>query len=156
MPIINSTRKINPLDINKNVSIGVAFPLNDVNMTAGTQTTAEQMKSNFLNLLMTNKGERINLPTYGYGLLQKVFENSISKEEIKSEINTELQFWLPEVVVTEIEVKDNMDQHISNITIAYTIVGEPTGDAIQINVAESPVDGGRGFSNSSTPSLGRY
>ena len=48
MPIINSTRRISPLDINKNVSIGVAFPLDDNNMFKGTQTLKEQVKSNFL------------------------------------------------------------------------------------------------------------
>tara|TARA_R110001592_G_scaffold119991_2_gene323738 strand:- start:122 stop:586 length:465 start_codon:yes stop_codon:yes gene_type:complete len=150
MPIINSTRKINPLDVNNKVNIGVAFPLNDTNMTAGTQTMREQLKSNFLNLLMTNKGERINLPTYGYGLLQKVFENSISKEELKSEINSELQFWLPELVVTEVDIKDDSDKHISNIAIAYTIVGEPAGDAIQVNVSQTPSNELPGFGDPST------
>ena len=53
MPIINSTRRISPLDINKNVSIGVAFPLDDNNMFKGTQTLKEQVKSNLLNVLLT-------------------------------------------------------------------------------------------------------
>ena len=51
MPLIQSTKRISPLDINNNVRIGVAFPLNDVNMTSGTETTREQLKANFLNLL---------------------------------------------------------------------------------------------------------
>ena len=45
MPIINSSRRINPLDLNKNVKIGVAFPLDEVNMFSGTETFKEQVKS---------------------------------------------------------------------------------------------------------------
>ena len=32
MPILRQTRRINPLDLNKNVRIGVAFPLDENNM----------------------------------------------------------------------------------------------------------------------------
>ena len=59
MAIINKNRKINPLDINQDVTIGVRFPLNDVNMFKGTQTFKEQVKSNLLNLLLTEQGERL-------------------------------------------------------------------------------------------------
>ena len=31
MPLINSSRNISPLDINKNIKVGVALPLNEVN-----------------------------------------------------------------------------------------------------------------------------
>ena len=72
MPLIQSTKRISPLDINNNTRIGVAFPLNDVNMTSGTETTREQLKANFLNLLLTVPGERINHPTYGIGLKSQV------------------------------------------------------------------------------------
>ena len=39
MPIVQGIKRINPLDINKNVRIGVAFPLDEVNMFRGTVTT---------------------------------------------------------------------------------------------------------------------
>ena len=51
MPIIQKAKRINPLDINKNVTIGVAFPLAETNIFKGTPTTKEQVKSNLLNLL---------------------------------------------------------------------------------------------------------
>ena len=139
MPIINSQRNINPLDTNKKVTIGVAFPLNDVNLTSGTQTTKEQLKSNFLNLLMTNKGERVSHPDYGFGLLKEVFENSISGDVLLSEINDELKFYMPQVVATEVDVQDDPDFNKTNIKISYTIAGE--GDAIQLSISNE-VGGG--------------
>ena len=59
MPIVNSIRRINPLDLNKNVKIGVAFPLDDANMFKGTQTLKEQVKANLINVLLTQFWSRI-------------------------------------------------------------------------------------------------
>ena len=72
MPIIQSSKRINPLDLDKNVEIGIAFPLDENNMFKGTENVRDQIKSNLLNLLLTYPGERINLPTFGIGL-KKLF-----------------------------------------------------------------------------------
>ena len=74
MPLIQSSRNISPLDIDKNVTIGVAFPLDDTNMFKGTRTVKEQVKSNLLNVLLTEKGERVNEPNFGVGLKYYLFE----------------------------------------------------------------------------------
>ena len=55
MAYISQNKRINPLDTNRNVTIGVAFPLDEVNMFKGTQTIKEQVKSNLINLLLTEK-----------------------------------------------------------------------------------------------------
>ena len=45
MAIVRSIRRINPLDANKNIAtIGVALPLNSLNLFQGTPTTREQVK----------------------------------------------------------------------------------------------------------------
>ena len=77
MPILRQTRRINPLDLNKNVKIGVAFPLDEDNMFSGTQTVKEQIKANLLNLLLTYPGERINEPNFGWGIKSLLFEQDI-------------------------------------------------------------------------------
>ena len=106
MPLIQDIKRINPLDFNNNARIGVAFPLNDVNMTAGTLTTKEQLKANFLNLLLTVPGERLNHPTYGIGLKGQLFENSIDEITLQENINGQLAFWIPEITVTESSLSD--------------------------------------------------
>ena len=68
MAYINGNKRISPLDINKNVTIGVAFPLDEINMFKSTNTVKEQVKSNLINLLLTEPGERINEPNFGIGL----------------------------------------------------------------------------------------
>ena len=76
MAIVRSIRRINPLDANKNVvTIGVALPLNPNNIFQGTPTTKEQVKTNLLNLILTEKGERLMHPNYGLGVKNLLFEH---------------------------------------------------------------------------------
>ena len=77
MPIIQSIRRVSPLDVNKNVRVGVAFPLDEVNLFNGTQTVKEQVKSNLVNVLLTERGERINEPNFGVGLKKILFETNV-------------------------------------------------------------------------------
>lgn len=133
MPLIQSTKRINPLDLSNNARIGVAFPLNEINMTSGTQTTNEQIKANFLNLLLTVPGERINQPNYGIGLKNQLFENSIDEVTLQENINGQLAFWMPEVIVNNISVKQDIDQYRVSIIINYSIKLDETEDVIQIN-----------------------
>ena len=51
MPIVNSIRRINPLDLNKNVTIGVAFPLDETNLFSGTETIKEQVEDSMINVV---------------------------------------------------------------------------------------------------------
>ena len=133
MPLIHRTKKINPLDISKRATIGVAFPLNDVNMTSGTETTKEQLKANFLNLLLTVPGERINHPTYGIGLKSQVFEQTLDKITLQENINTQLAFWIPEISVTEVNIEEDRDHYKVSITLTYSIALDGSEDSIQIN-----------------------
>ena len=122
MPIINSTRRISPLDINKNVSIGVAFPLDDTNMFKGTQTLKEQVKSNLLNVLLTQPGERVNEPNFGVGLKHYLFEP-----------NAQINFYIPEISLIDTDINFLEDEHLLFIKITYSINSDNTVDAIQLN-----------------------
>ena len=133
MPIIQNTRKINPLDINNNVRIGVAFPLNEVNMTSGTLTTKEQIKTNLINLLLTVPGERINNPNYGIGLKNLVFESSVDENTLLENINTQTSFFMPEISVESAEIERELDLYRLSISITYSINNEKNDDSIQIN-----------------------
>ena len=133
MPLIQDIKRINPLDFNNNARIGVAFPLNDVNMTAGTLTTKEQLKANFLNLLLTVPGERLNHPTYGIGLKGQLFENSIDEITLLENINSQLVFWIPVITVTDASLRRDIDQYRVSLTLTYSISLNETEDSIQIN-----------------------
>jgi len=74
MPIPQTIR-VNPLDLQKNIVIGVSLPFNAPGVFNKTYSTKEQTKSNLINLLLTDKGERIMNPEFGTDLRKSLFDN---------------------------------------------------------------------------------
>ena len=133
MPIIQSKRKINPLSINSNISIGVAFPLDDVNLFSGTQTVKEQVKSNLINLLLTERGERINQPDFGIGLKKLLFEPNIDEETLTESIVNQMGIFIPEISLLDTKVEFIADENLLYIIITYQYNLDGSDDSIQLN-----------------------
>ena len=144
MAYINGNRRISPLDINKNVTIGVAFPLDDVNMFKGTQTIKEQVKSNLINLLLTEPGERVNEPDFGIGLKNLLFEQNPNIELLKEKINTQITFYIPTISLIDVNVNFEKDEYSLFIIISYSFNLDGSEDAIQLNFNSSYFPRGNG------------
>ena len=144
MAYVNGNRRISPLDINKNVTIGVAFPLDDVNMFKGTQTLKEQVKSNLINLLLTEPGERVNEPNFGVGLKNLLFEQNPDVEVLKEKINTQIEFYIPLITLSDVGVNFLEDEHKLFIVISYSFNLDGSSDAIQLNFNSSYFPHGNG------------
>ena len=80
-----NAQNLSPLDLNKNISIGVGFPLMDDGRFDPTFTVKEQVKSNILNVLLTEPGERLNLPDFGVGI-RSLLGNK--KSQVESTLST--------------------------------------------------------------------
>ena len=144
MAYINGNRRISPLDINKNVTIGVAFPLDDVNMFKGTKTVKEQVKSNLINLLLTESGERINEPNFGVGLKKLLFEPNLDVEILKEKISTQIEFYIPTISLLDIDVNFIENEYKLFIVISYSFNLDGSSDAIQLNFNSSYFPRGNG------------
>ena len=134
MPIIQGIKRKNPLDLNKNVTIGVAFPLDETNIFRGTPTTKEQVKTNLLNLLLTKKGERINHPGFGIALQELLFEQEINKEVLFEEISNQVDFYIPEISLIDTDIELIPDEHTLIIKLVYQFNLDNTKDAITITI----------------------
>ena len=86
MPIPQTIR-VNPLDLQKNIAIGVSLPFN--RPFNSTYTTKDQIKSNLVNLLLTTRGERIMNPLFGTDLRNFLFEGITDNniENLKLNLN---------------------------------------------------------------------
>ena len=133
MPIIKGIRRINPLDLNKNVTIGVAFPLDETNLFNGTETIREQVKSNLINLLLTQPGERVFLPKYGVGLKYLLFEQKIDLESLKNNIQLQINRYVPNISLTHIRSSKSTDEHKITIFLSYRYLLDNSQDTIQLN-----------------------
>ena len=133
MPIIQSKRNIHPLSLNGNTTIGVAFPLDDINLFSGTQTVKEQVKSNLLNLLLTEKGERINQPDFGIGLKNLLFEQNIDEDGLSESIGHQMGIFIPEISLLDTKVEFIADENLLYIKITYQYNLDGSDDSIQLN-----------------------
>jgi phage baseplate assembly protein W len=90
-------------------TIGVSFPFEDSqegDYLKLTKAASEEVKSNFVHLLMTTKGERYFLPQFGTNLRQYLFDpqSANSDEDIRKEIiDAALQF-MPNIKVKNVNI----------------------------------------------------
>tara|TARA_R110000803_G_scaffold210470_1_gene282383 strand:- start:1045 stop:1455 length:411 start_codon:yes stop_codon:yes gene_type:complete len=133
MPILRQTRRINPLDLNKNVKIGVAFPLDEDNMFLGTITIKEQVKANLLNLLLTYPGERINEPNFGVGIKNLLFEQDIDLITLKLKIQDQINKFITEIKLQGVSTNSSADEHTLFISLTYIYLPDNSLQSIQLN-----------------------
>jgi phage baseplate assembly protein W len=133
MPI-QQTIRVNPLDLQKNISIGVSLPFNGQGVFNKTFTTRDQIKSNMINLILTNKGERIMNPEFGADVRKSLFEQITddTTNSIRARIVNAVSTFIPEVTLTNIDITTIPDNNTINILIEYRI--NISGTADQINV----------------------
>lgn len=135
MPIPQTVR-VNPLDLQGNIAIGVSLPFNGPSGPFNsTYSTQEQIKSNLLNLLLTNKGERVFNPEFGCDLGRALFEgiNENIIDTIKNLVNTNVALFMPEIQVNDVIVDLNTpDNNTISVTINYRIRISGTADQITV------------------------
>lgn len=103
-------------------------------------TSHEQAKSNLLNLLQTQKGERVMQPEFGTGLHSLLFEQMDETEfeiRLQQVITENVSFWLPYITIEEIEVEltdELRDRNQANLTVRFRTPNEIETDEITFTV----------------------
>jgi len=135
MPIPQTVR-VNPLDLQGNIAIGVSLPFSGPSGPFNsTYSTQNQIKSNLLNLLLTNKGERVFNPEFGADLGTALFEgiNENIVDTITDLINTNVEIFVPEVQIRDVVVDINTpDNNAVSVTVKYKLKISGTSDQITV------------------------
>jgi phage baseplate assembly protein W len=133
MPIPQTIR-VNPLDLQKNIVIGVSLPFNAPGVFNKTYSTKEQIKSNLINLLLTDKGERIMNPEFGADLRRSLFDNitTTSIDLLRIKIIDAINIFIPEVELENVDVESNIDDNTLNVTINYRLRISNTPDQVTV------------------------
>tara|TARA_R110000765_G_scaffold122122_2_gene218527 strand:+ start:1484 stop:1894 length:411 start_codon:yes stop_codon:yes gene_type:complete len=124
---------INPLDLNQNVAVGVVFPFDGNAVFNSSYTTSDQVKSNLINVLLTEPGERIYEPNFGVGLKKLLFENQIKEDELEGRIKDQSALYVPEIDITNLIIQLIPDSHTLYVRITYKFIINDTEDSIQLN-----------------------
>lgn len=128
MPIPQTIR-VNPLDLQKNIAIGVSLPFNGPGVFNSTFTTKDQIKSNLVNLLLTSTGERVMNPNFGTYLKRFLFEGITDSnlESLKDNLLNSISIYIPDITVTSIIITPNTDYNSIDLNIDYVV-----------NISQSP------------------
>jgi phage baseplate assembly protein W len=124
---------INPIDVDNNVAVGVAIPFNQPAVFRSTFTTVDQVKSNIINYILTNKGERVFNLNFGSNIRAYLFDNTTPQTiaNIEMTLQSDLETNFPQVKIHGLTVTPEYDTNTVGIVISYSIYNG-TPETIQI------------------------
>ena len=93
------------------ISYGITFPFRDSfvgRYLDVSDTNQEEIRNSLIHLLLTRKGSRYYLPTFGTRLYEYIFEplDGPTFSEIESDIRDAIGEFLPNLIVTEIKIQE--------------------------------------------------
>ena len=123
-----------PIDSIGRKAVGFSLPFNGPAVFNPTFTTREQTKSNLINYLLTNRGERVFNPNFGADLRNLVFENILDRttDDLKDRIQGDISLFFPNVIILEIQFDNQPDNNEINFTLTYQIENFDINDEINI------------------------
>jgi phage baseplate assembly protein W len=134
MPLPKTIR-VYPIDLQKNTAVGVSLPFNGKGVFNKTFTTKDQIKSNLVNLILTNKGERVFNPEFGADLKRVLFEGITEDtvELVQNLISDAVRIFLPEITLVSVDVNvDDRDNNTITISINYYLNVSEEADQVVV------------------------
>ena len=131
---VPQTYRVDPRDLQKNIAIGIGLPFNKPSAFKPTYSTAEQIKYNLINLLLTNKGERIENPEFGADIKRELFEqiSESTFDDLRDKIIGNVSIFIPEIVLTNIVITPLTDSNTVSINIEYKL--KTSGELKKLNI----------------------
>jgi phage baseplate assembly protein W len=128
-------QQINPLDLKPSTGIGLKIPFSEPYVFQSVYTTAEQIKYNITNFLLTGRRERVFEPTFGSGLQDLVFEaiNDENLSGLEVYIKSTVEGYFPNVEVTAVKVAPFHDSNQISVTFTYNIRNTGQSDEVLLN-----------------------
>jgi phage baseplate assembly protein W len=128
------TYRLNPQDIGQPKGIGISVLFNnDDAIFYNTTTTKEQVKSNLVNYILTNKGERFFDPYFGGNLRASLFEPDTSFDSVAFRLEQEIYAYVPNITINNLIIKKFSDKNAVNIILDYSINNQ--NDTLVLNVS---------------------
>mgnify|MGYP003112043593 FL=1 len=123
------------LDNNPDLAVGLRLPFGPGQSNfALNYTTIDQTRTNLMNLLLTQKGERFMQPHFGTNLRRIIFEPNVDgiERSIKEEIVDAVNYWLPYIKLNKIETTredKQINEYRINVDIAFSLKADAFSDS---------------------------
>lgn len=128
--------KIDPVDIDEKVAVGVRLPFNKKKIFDLDYTTKDHAKSKLINVLLTSPGERLNQPLFGAGLKNRLFQQNtpIAGDELRSIVTPQVNQYVPEIEIKNIALRDGgLQGHTLFVTVNYSLVNNSEEDSVSLS-----------------------
>lgn len=128
--------KINPLDLQSDIAIGVGLPFSATGVFNSTFLTKDAIKTNIINYFLTNKGERYMNPEFGSDIRRLLFDNidDDKLEQVRELIKRDLKRFFPRVNPLIVQVLAEPDKNTISLQIRYEILDSNIEDELLINI----------------------
>jgi len=121
-------------------AIGITLPI-QIGNTAFNQSfiTADQIKSNIKNLLLTKRFERLMQPEFGSGMQELLFNmnDEMFADNLENNIVDTLSKWLPYVNVETINIQQSnefKDNNKVEVSVSFRVSDTQILDTVTFNV----------------------
>ena len=133
--------KIDPVDIDEKVAVGIRLPFNKKKIFDLDYVTRDHAKSKLINVLLTSPGERLHHPNFGVGLKNRLFQQNtpIAGEELRSIVMPQVEQYVPEIKIKNIALRDGnglqdpIQGHILYVTVNYSLVNNDEEDSVSLS-----------------------
>ena len=127
-------QKIFPIDTKPGTAVGVSLNFNNPGVFQSTYLTKDAIKNNLINYFLTNNTERYLNPNFGGNLRKYLFEqiNSNTTDFLKEDIQTQINLYFPNVIVSSLDVIEYTDTNQIVVTLKYTIADTNISDQLDI------------------------
>ena len=109
--------------------VGITLPirLGQTGMFDQSTTVIQQVRSNFKNLILTKKGERVGQPTLGCDLWKILFEPLTEEtlENARLAVADAVDEWLSYIELTDFQITQTDNDNIINIKCTYRFRSNP-------------------------------
>jgi uncharacterized protein len=132
---------IEPIDLQPRVAIGISLPFNGTTGFNSTYTTTDQLRTNILSFLLTNKGERLYRPNFGANLRSLIFEqqNNFTLDQLNSIITSQVETQFPGVSVLNVDVDSQPDLNTINVSVSYGVTNTNIQDQLTLAFNDIPL-----------------
>jgi phage baseplate assembly protein W len=116
--------QFNPQDFGQPRGIGISVLYsNTPSVFDSTITTKDQVKSNLINYVLTDKGSRPYNPNFGGDIRRAIFEanDNTAFDSIAARLETEIPQYVPNIILQSIIIKRDPDNNLVNIIINYQL-----------------------------------
>ena len=117
-------------------ALGFSLPLSGRAVFNPTFTTKEVIRTNLINWLLTNKGERVMRPLFGANLRDFIGEgiNDGTNSAITTRIKDNVTLQFTEITIQNINFDNQPDRNTINLFINYIISNIGVEDEINIAI----------------------